>query len=95
MFPDRTGVHDDHIRSLGFVGDGIAGLDKVAPKLLGIGFVLLAAIGFYIGFGGDVFFVPIGGDFITKGELLLQLRRINDGGFCVHGEFLRKILSQL
>ncbi len=51
VFPDGAGVHDDHIRALGAADDGVAALGEEAPQLFGIGLVLLAAIGLYIGGG--------------------------------------------
>ena len=48
--------------------------------------ILLAAIGFHIGLGNDVFALPESSNFITIGELLLQLLLGNDGGFRIHKE---------
>ena len=84
VFPDGACVHDDHIRALGAADDGIAALGEKAPQLFGIGLVLLAAVGLHIGGGRTAFGLPVGGNFITAGELGVQLGLRNDGGFGVH-----------
>ena len=67
VFADGAGVHDPHIRTLCGVGDGIAGLGRQAAQLLGIGFVLLAAVGLHIGQGGDGLVTPKGMYLMTEG----------------------------
>jgi len=95
VFPDGAGIHDDHIGAFGFRNDTVAALGKVAPELFGVGFVLLAAVGLYVSSGSDALALPVSGNFITAGELVLQLLLRNDGGFGVHREILQWILSQL
>ena len=84
VLPDGAGVHDDHIRALGAADNGVATLGEKASQLFGIGLVLLAAVGLHIGGGRTAFGLPVGGNFITAGELGVQLGLRNDGGFGVH-----------
>ena len=84
VLPDGAGVHDDHVRALGAADDGVAALGEEAPQLFGIGLVLLAAIGLHVGGGGASLCLPVGGNFITAGELGVQFGLRNDGGFGVH-----------
>ena len=95
VLPDGAGVHDDHIRTLGLLDDGIPGLGQVTPELFGVGFILLTAIGLHIGGGCYIFRLPVGSDLITIGELVIQLGFRNDSGFGVHGKVLRWIRYQL
>ena len=94
VLPDGAGVQNDHVRTLGLLADGVAALGKIPPQLFGVCLVLLAAVGLYIGFGGHAFFLPISGDFITAGELTVQLRLGNHGGFGIHKKLLLRITSQ-
>ena len=84
VLPDGAGVHNHHVRPFGLAADCVAALDKIAPELFGVGFVLLTAVGLHIGHGGDAPVFPIGGDFITAGELRIQRFLGNDGGFGIH-----------
>ena len=84
VLPDGAGVHNDHVRPLGFLGDLIAALAQQAPEGLGVGFVLLAAVGLHIGLGGPPGLVPVIFNFITEGVLGLQLFLRNNGGFGSH-----------
>ena len=88
VLPDGAGVHNDHIRSLCLTAHGVAALGKIAPELFGVGLVLLTAVGLHIGYGSDVFFLPVGGDFITAGKLDIQLILRNHGGFGIHKRLL-------
>ena len=89
VLPDGAGVHHHHISALGFLGDGVAALDQVAPQLFGVGLVLLAAVGLHIGSGGAAIFVPVGGNFIAIGELARQLALGNHSSLGVHGSSSR------
>ena len=95
VLPDGAGVHNDHIGALGIVYDAVAALGKVAPELFRVCFILLAAVGFHVSRGGDAFALPIGGDFITIGELCVQFGLRNDGSLGIHRDILRWIISQL
>ena len=95
VFPDGAGVHHHHIRSLGRVADGVAAFAEQSPDLLGICFILLAAVGLHIGGGNPVFVQPVLADFMTKGKLLLQLLLRNHCGFGIHGKTPFGILTQL
>ena len=94
VLPDGAGIQDDHVRTLGLLADGVAALGKIPPQLFGVRLVLLAAVGLYIGSGGHAFFLPISGNFITAGELTVQLRLGNYGGFGIHKKLLLRITSQ-
>jgi hypothetical protein len=84
MFPDGAGVHDYHIGTLGFGCDGVATLLQHTPDPLGVSFILLAAVSFYIGGGSGVPFTPVSGDLITKGELEIQRILRNNSCLSVH-----------
>ena len=84
VLPDGAGIHHHHVGPFGALDDGIAALGQVAPQLFGVCLVLLAAIGLHIGGGRTAFGLPVGGNFITAGELGVQLGLRNDGGFGVH-----------
>ena len=95
VFPDGAGVHHHHIRSLGRVLYGVAAFAEQSPDLLGICFILLAAVGLHIGGGNPVLVQPVLADFMTKGKLLLQLLLRNHCGFGIHGKSPFGILTQL
>ena len=65
VFPDGAGVHNHHIGTFGLPDDGIAGLGQIAPEFFGVGFILLAAVGFHIGGGSSALCLPESGNFIT------------------------------
>jgi len=85
MLTDGAGVHDDHIGPLRAGHDGVAALGQIAPELLRVRLILLAAVGFHIGGGNSACLVPERGGFITIQELLPELRLGDHGGFGIHG----------
>ena len=93
VFPDGAGVHDHHVGPLGLTADGIAALSQQTPELFGIRFILLAAVGFHIGYRHGILVPPIGGDLITIIELLTQLIFRNHSGFIAHFDIPPIILS--
>ena len=53
VLPDGAGVDDNDVRALIVVHDGAAHVGQHPPEQLGVGLVLLAAIGVHIGPGRD------------------------------------------
>ena len=84
VFPDGAGVHIHHIGPFGLSSDRVAALLQHTPDPFGISLVLLTAVGFYIGGGSGVSFMPVSGNLITKGELVIQLFLRNNGSIGVH-----------
>ena len=84
MFPDGAGVHDHHIGTLRFLHNAVTAHGQIPAQFFGIRLVLLAAVGFHIGGGGDILLMPVGRDFIAIGKLLLQLRIRNHIGLLAH-----------
>ena len=79
VLSDGTGVQDNDPRLLLIGGEVIAHLAQIAPDALGVGLVLLAAIGIHKGQGS---LPPVGvhpGDFLTIFQLAVYLR-LRDGG---------------
>ena len=60
VFPDGAGVDHDHIRLKLILGEAVAHHGQVAPQLLAVGLVLLAAVGIHHGQGA----AAVGGDFV-------------------------------
>ena len=69
VVPDRAGIDDDEVRALGFVGEAVAAALQDAPDLLGVGLVLLAAVGLHVSNGGFPLRLPPGFDIFA--DLLL------------------------
>ena len=86
VLPDGAGVHHHHVRPLGGCADGIAALAEVAPELFGVSLVLLAAVGFHIGHGGNAPLRPVGCNLIAAGKLCIQLLLRYNRCFCIHGK---------
>ena len=91
MFPDRTGVEDHNICTLGFLDDLIAALYQISPEFLRVGLILLTAVGLHVGGGCLITALPVGSNLIAVSELGIQLAGVNDGGFGIHGSLLRGI----
>ena len=54
VLPDGAGVHGDHVRLGGVGGEAVAAVHEPAPQDLGVGLVLLAAVGVHQGQMGPV-----------------------------------------
>ena len=85
VFPDGAGVHQHQVGPLLGVGEGIAHPGQVAPEALGVGLVLLAAVGVHEGqlLAGGL--VQQGMDLVTQGQLAGDLRRGNGRGLSHNG----------
>ena len=95
VLADGAGVHHHHIGTFCLVNDPIAAHGEVAADFFGVCLVLLTAVGFHIGAGGNILFVPVGRDFIAKAKLHLQLLICNHISLLTHCRFPPMILSQL
>ena len=85
VLTDGAGVHHHNVCALGAGCHGVAALGQVATELFGIGFVLLAAVGFHVGGGGHIVFMPVSGNFIAVSELSSQFGFGDHSGLGVHG----------
>ena len=89
VLADGAGVEDHGVGALGRVGQAVArGLEHPA-QLLGIGLVLLAAVGFDVGRRRDALRRPIIADLRAEPLLALDLLRRDSSGFAVQRAFLR------
>ena len=88
VFPHGAGVQQDQVGSLFRVGKGVPHPGQIAPQTLGVGFVLLAAVGVHKGqlLAGAV--LQQGMDLVAKGQLAVDLRR-RDGHSLSQSRFLR------
>ena len=80
VLPDGAGVQQHQVRPLLPVGEGIAHPGQIAPQAFRVGLVLLAAVGVHEGglLAGPL--VQQGVDLVAKGELAVDLRRVDGQG---------------
>lgn len=88
VFPHGAGVQQDQVGPLFRVGKGVPHPGQIAPQTLGVGFILLAAVGVNKGqlLAGAV--LQQGMDLVAKGQLAVDLRR-RDGHSLSQSRFLR------
>ena len=94
MLPNGAGVHHYHICALGGIGDGVAAFAKNAPDPFGIRLILLATVGFHIGFRYPISVTPVHFIMFAKSQLLLQCFLGNHSGFVVHAILPQHIFVQ-
>ena len=93
VLPDGAGVDDDDVGLLLVLGEAVAHLPKIAPDALGVGLILLAAVGVHKGEGG---LGPLGielGDGVTIIHLPGDLLPGNGGGITFHGVLHNKLFG--
>ena len=84
VLTDGAGIEDDHIGALFRIGHMVAAVRKHTADTLGIGFILLTAIGIHKGQRRDALFLPVGFDLSADVLLRLQLRFGNNGSLAFH-----------
>ena len=89
VLADGAGVEDDDVRPLLGLGHFIAAGGEHAANLLGIGLILLAAVGIHIGARGDAPCRPKVADFLTDGLLRLERLPGDHSGLGVQIRFLQ------
>ena len=85
VLADGAGVDDDAVRALLLVHDAVAARLQYPADALGVGFVLLTAVGIDKGPGRDALRKPVFFDFFTDLPLRAKQLRRDLGGFPFQG----------
>ena len=88
VLPDGAGVQHDDVGALLRVGQAVARLHQHPADTLGVGLVLLAAVGVHKGLGNDAPVGPVFSDLAAEFRLTVQFLRGDHGGFCLQGRSL-------
>ena len=89
VLADGAGVDDDAVRALLSVGHPVAARPQHAADALGIGLVLLAAVGIDKGERGPALGLQIACDFDADGRLPVELRLRDNGSVTFQKSTLR------
>ena len=89
VLTDGAGVDDDAVRALLGVRHPVAAFQQHAADALGIGLVLLAAVGIDKGERGPALGLPIACDFAADGRLPVELRLRDNGSVTFQKSTLR------
>ena len=81
VLPDGAGVDDHQVRPLGGIGEAVAAALQDAPDLLGIGLVLLAAVGLHVSCGRHALGLPPALDIVADLRLPPQVFLRDQGCF--------------